>query len=362
MLKIFSSYFLLFGLIFVVIPFSLSPYEIPKVLGAILFILALASIIITKDFKTLFNFRNSHFIIFLSLFLLTTYHLVINNSLLLGNSYRPQGSLIYLSLFLLFLITSKLPFNLTIASKLASWSIFLLFFLTLLIGPQESFRFIGPLGEPNALAASALFLLPFLNFSPSSKFKKLALVLAIILIFISGSRAGLLGLFFELWILYLNSKKKIFALSGLILILVTLAAFITPFLPKELPVQNHLKFESRKDIWAISFSAALKSPFLGTGFGSVQEVIHKEAWKQTNLLRFQTVDSTHNLFLNWWAEAGLSGLIILILLIYLSIKNFYQTKSWALLSALIGLLVIQLFNPVSVVSLVHFWWLLGKAD
>lgn len=353
------TYSLLFGLSFLVIPIGWSQFEVPKTLAAILLISILGIFSLITSPKSLLNIK---LIFFLLLTGLSFYHLlfpVFPDHLLWGNFWRPQGTLLYLSLFLFFLIAHKLPFNLKLYSRLAFYSLIILLVFTLVIGPTSSFRFAGPLGEANSLGAMVLFLFPLALFSGKRKDKTISAALAVILILLSGSRSAILGFLAEAIILFLLKFKKIFLLATLGIIFIYVFAFILPFLPHNIPEQYFLRFESRVDIWSISFWAGFDNPILGTGFGSIQDAIKLYATKIDSLIQYQSVDSAHNLFLNFWLTGGIVGLISLILIIILSIKNLIRTQSWTLLSILIGLLIVQSFNPVSAAVLVQFWWILG---
>ncbi|MFA5932469.1 MAG: O-antigen ligase family protein [Microgenomates group bacterium] len=352
-------YFLLFGLMLFIIPFSISPYEVPKVITAILFIIIIGSITIFQNFHNLINFKNKYFLIFLYLILSTLYFLLIDPSLIWGNETRPQGTLIYLSLFLLFLAAKKLPFDLKLVSKITSFTLPVLLLFTLIIGPRASFRFIGPLGEANALGTAVLFLFPFTSLIKNQKLKYLGIFCAAILILMCGSRIALLAFVLETLIIYFRKFRLIFIPGIIVTALIFIFALIFPFLPRQIPDNLSLRFESRTDIWTVSYQAGFDSPILGQGFGSMEDSINKKAWETKNFIRFQAVDSAHNLFLNWWIMGGLVGVLIITSLITIALRNFYLQKNWIFLSILIGLLTVQLFNPVSIVSLVQFWWILG---
>lgn len=354
------TYFLLFGLTFIIIPFSFSPYEVPKALTAILFILILTIIILFQNFHDLISPKNPSFIAFFLLTSLSIYHFLYDNSLLWGNEYRPQGTLVYVSLFLLFLIARKLPFNLSFASKVASFVLPILLIFTVLIGPRASFRFIGPLGESNALGAVVLFLFPFTtNIIKNNKLKFLSIFSALALILMCGSRIALLAFVAEILILYLRRFHLIFILGIIITSLIFAFSVILPFLPRQIPKDLSLRFENRAEIWTVSYLAGFDSPILGQGFGSMDSSIKQKAWQINNFIKYQPVDSAHNLILNWWIMTGLVGVSTLLILLATSFRNLYQQKNWVFFSILIGLLMIQLFNPVSIVTLIHFWWLLG---
>lgn len=140
------------------------------------------------------------------------------------------------------------------------------------------------------------------------------------------------------------------------LTIIYLSAFTLPFLPRQ---STSYFFEDRAQIWQVSLQAGFSSPFLGSGFGATENLIKNEAQKVSSILRFQPVDDAHNLFLNWWLSLGLLGVFMIIWIIIRTALNLYFQKSFILLASLLGLLTVQLFNPVSVANLIPFWWILG---
>lgn len=351
--------FLLFGLPFLVIPFGLSQFEAPKVIATILFVAILFLAQIRHLLKGVF-----HLFFFLFLAGLALYHLfypIFPDHLLWGNAWRPQGTIVYLSLFLLFLVSLKLHQNISQYTKVAFFALIALFAATLIIGPGESFRFIGTLGEPTALGATVLFIFPFTTINNSKRNRVISLILASVLVLLTGSRGVLLGFAAECIILLFLKHRLLLSLASFSFVLVYILSLAAPFMPKEQPKDLSQRFENRAEIWSISAKAGLDSPWIGTGFGSAQDAISNKAWEVKDFTRFQPIDHAHNLFLNWWLMSGLAGVTVLITLIALSVKNLIAAKSWVLLSALVGLIIVQSFNPVSIVTLVHFWWLLGTS-
>lgn len=367
--------FLLFGLIFLIVPTATSPYEAPKAYGAILLIgllllATLPQLLLQLSFKLpprRWKAKILPILLPILLIILALYHLFFptySDNPLFGNPIRPQGTLLYISLFLLFLIAQKVSVNMLSFSKIAFLSLIGLFISTLIIGPRTSLRFIGPLGEANSLAAAVLFLFPLSFSSPNTKHQKISFFLAFLLTLLSGSRAGVLGLWAECLILFCRQRKLIWSAGFLLFIPVFVIATIIPFIPHPVSQQARqasIRFENRAEIWSSSYLAGFDYPLLGTGFGSTEEAIRKKAIETNNFIRHQPVDSAHNLLLNWWIMGGGIGLILFITIIAVSVINLYRQKSWSLLSILIGLLIIQSFNPVSSITLVHFWWTLGIA-
>lgn len=364
-------YFLLFGLTFLIVPTLPSPYEAPKAYGTILLIGILISI--SKTPKTFIKLpRLDIQTIPILLIALGLYHLLYPttflpffpqplsfSNLLWGNNIRPQGTILYISLFLLFLVSTKSIFNPRSFSRIAFFSLIGLFIYTLIIGPKASFRFIGPLGEANSLSAVVLFLFPLSSLSPNPKYRKISLVLSIILILLSGSRAGILGFLAEFIILYLRQKGRFFIAASGLFVLLFIFSIILPFIPRPIPKELVNRFENRTEIWTVSYKAGFDYPIVGTGFGSAAGAIRLKSEQLQMFTRFQPIDSAHNIFLQWWIMGGLSGLILFVILMVSCVINLYRQKAWYLLSILIGLTTVQLFNPVSSITLVHFWWVLG---
>ena len=117
-----------------------------------------------------------------------------------GNQYRPQGELIYLGLVGWLLFADKLNFSVHKYGTFALYSLVGLVISALLIGPREDWRYIGVLGEPNALAAASLFYLTLVM--QLSGYKKwLGVFLSVLLVIATGSRGGVLGIcLMVLWI------------------------------------------------------------------------------------------------------------------------------------------------------------------
>lgn len=127
-----------------------------------------------------------------------------------------------------------------------------------------------------------------------------------------------------------------------------------------LPFQESFGFfENRSDIWQTAIAAGFKSPVIGHGFGNIQEPMRETAVELNNNVQYQVVDSAHNFLLDFWIQGGTVGLAAVLILIYLTIKSFIRHKKIIELTAFLGLMTAMLFNPVSVVNLLAFWWLIG---
>lgn len=346
---------LLFFLPLVVIPIGISPFETPKVVLAEVIIEILLFFKIFTSSKRFFKELINPQLIFVGiLFILSLDTQLIFNphGAFFGNAFRLQGQFLFWHLLLFSILTShisKFP-------KIAPLFSFVGLFLgTLILGVRDG-RAFGTLGEPNALAATALFIFAFVFWSQSkSMMRIMAFVIALTIILLSGSRAGLVGFSIEIIFIFLTQfvKLAIFKSSAVCFYLILLSLTL-PFF------QSSGWFENRSQIWQIAFNAGFTSPIIGHGFGNIQKIIHDSAILQNSPVQYLIVDSAHNFLLDFWLQGGLVGIISILILIFLSLQHFIRHKRLLELTAFLGLMTAMLFNPVSVVNLLAFWWLIGQ--
>lgn len=349
--------FLLFFLHLVVIPFGISPFEAPKVIiaEAIIDILLLFKIIrFNKEYyKTLIS-PQAIFIGILLILSLDQRFLFNSQGSFFGNPYRLQGIFLLWHL-LIFSVLSK-DLNLEKLIKIfAPFSLIFLFMGTIILGVNQNNRSFGTLGEPNALATTAVFIFPFICLTNRLPLKIGSILVTIIIVLFSGSRAGLIALFIQILFMLIHIKFKISIQKTVIISLILIVTSLTlPF------TQNLNWFENRIQVWQSAFEAGLKAPILGHGFGNIQNPIHQASLKLNNPIQYQVVDSSHNFLLDFFLQGGLVGLLCILILIGLTIQNLIKYKKLMELMAFLGLITAMLFNPVSVVNLIAFWWLIGQ--
>jgi hypothetical protein len=349
--------FLLFTLPFVVIPAGISPFETYKVIIAeiLIEILMFVRLIYPKFYKFRRFNRQQIFIVSLLIALILIDFIIFKNSSdIFGNPFRLQGILLLCHLLIFSLLSSLI--KLKVPSSIPIISLFLLLATTLLLGKNINSRFFGPLGEPNALAATTIFIFPFIFFCQKLPHKIMSFLLTFIIIFLSGSRSGMIALFIEMLFLSLIYKTKI-SQAKIFLVCLTLI-ILSLFLPF---FENHPGiYEDRLMVWQTSFLAGLKSPIIGSGFGNIEPTIHTTALELNNAVRTQVVDSSHNFILDYFIQGGIVGLSILASLLFLSTKNLILSSKKMELTILLGLITVMSFNPASVVTLVGFWWIVGQ--
>jgi len=345
---------LLFFLPFLVLPFGISPYESPKVVVGelLLIILVLATLLKGRVFtkKKVGLFSPILLITILSFIFYFT------PLTIFGNAFRMQGAVLVILLLGLGIVSSKL--SLWFPSSRILYLLFGLQFIFAFFIVGSSDRAIGTLGEPNALAAFALFFLPFALFNSTKVSKKLlitSVIISFLIILLSGSRSGLIGLGLEITFYFLSQRITLSKAA-------TISVFLFLF-SLGLPFTNSQQlYENRVDIWTTAFHAGLRQPILGWGIGNTESALLDTIKLEKNNLRGYYVDSSHNIFLDWWVQGGLVGLLSFTIIVGVATWTFIKKKQKRELMLLLGLITALSFNPASVVSLIQLWWLLGQGS
>jgi O-antigen ligase len=356
--KIFT-FFLLFLVPFIVAPFGTSQFENPKVIVAELGVIAvILHFILTDGFK---NYKiDKHHLIYILIIALSIIHLVFFKTELsvFGNGFRMQG------IFLLWILLAFSYLSFSINLEAIDWRVFvvilfaqtiMMFFMPL----NESGRYVGTIGEPNSLAAFAVFTWPFGWFALGENEKKrklkisLLMVPVIVILFFSSSRSAMIALLIQLMFLYQLKRKTSFKKAVSYCLFLILISYSFPFLQKNI-------YENRVDVWKSAVFAGTFSPIVGNGFGNLEIALDKAAEKKDLPIQYYYFDSSHNIFLDWWVQGGALGLISIIALVYFTIKKIISKESSREFILLTGMLTCLSFNPVSIGSLLGFWWLMGK--
>jgi len=359
-------FFLLFLLPFVIAPFGVTQFENPKVIAAEIGIILLLLISIFRA-PSIRALRALRFVemtrnwMYVVVILLTVIDLLFFRTSLsfFGNAFRMQGIFLLWMLLLFSFLSAhiqlkKIPwvvvFGLLLAEVIA----------TVFLPLNESQRYVGTLGEPNASAAVMLFLWPFLWFSlPKDTWRHRlilfsALFCVMLIIYLTASRSALIGLIIQIVFLLLLWLKRKMKTAVLICLCLFLASFSLVFLQKD------VLYENRLEVWTAGYFAGLSHPILGGGFGNTELLLQKEAQEHHLRVRYYYVDSAHNIFLDWWAQGGIIGLGALCFFIFSAFKRFVIAKEKRNIVLLLGLLTALSFNPASVVGLVQLWWLIGN--
>lgn len=279
-----------------------------------------------------------------------------STSEVVGNPYRLQGVFLYALLVISALSSFSIPIK-----KLSVKVVFGLVSLQLIAAPvivgRTDLRAIGTLGEPNALAASILFLWPWIWFGveKTQKGKVLLQVVSLFLVasilYLSQSLSGVLGFLLQIFMLFIPrflSLKNTVLLAGVFI----LCLHITPFFD-----QSSL-YENRGQIWTMAVQTGARHPIIGNGIGNIQSSLKQTQEENGGYMKYIPVDSSHNIFLDFWIMGGILGLTSFLLILIFSIRIYIKQDDRLSIVLLFGILVSMCFNPVSVVTLIQFWWLL----
>ena len=384
----FSSYilvFLLFLLQLVYFPIGVSHFEAPKVYTAEIAIFVLLLVCIFKSSKFFLKDYNKSFIISLGLLLLLSLiHILFFNTetTLFGNPFRLQGVFLLWMLILFAVISAKA--QLPKLHSVFFLGIIAVQFICALFIEGTNGRAVGTLGEPNALAAAVIAVWPFLlppviasdhkgsrqsrgayhpwrrllyHFIPRNDgvINTIALIMVFIIIIMSGSRSGMIAFVLQLIFflvvtrLHLSLKKAV--VISLVLLMVS---YVLPF------YEQKGIYEKRSEVWQTAVAAGANHAILGHGFGNTEFALRDSSKVLKNNLASSYVDSSHNLFLDWWVQGGVVGLVILFVLLVQTMRSFIRNKQVMHIVLFLGLLTSLSFNPASIVSLIAFWWIIGK--
>jgi O-antigen ligase len=170
---------------------------------------------------------------------------------------------------------------------------------------DQAGRAVGTLGEANSLGAFSLFLFPFALSLSVSKKRKTFLMIGVFLctalvVFFSGSRSALIGLVAQTLFLFLYKKNGI-PKAGILTVVFVIFSLFLPF------ADVKQTFDSRTEIWNTAWQAGQTRPLFGWGVGNVEHGLRETAKELQNPLRFQYVDSSHNVFLDCGYREGYSG-------------------------------------------------------
>ena len=354
------SVYLLFLLQFIYFPIGVSYFETPKVYLAQIgiFILLLIAIFRPQQFRFI-SYPKPYLFTFIAIIVLSFVHILfmLTETTFFGNEFRLQGVFLLWMLLAWAILSSRIQFERLLHPLFLFGCLFAQLLFALLIDGEGANRAIGTVGEPNALAATVLFIWPFLYFSKKDVplwMKYAALAMVFFTIFVSGSRSGMIAFMLQLIFLLLARTNLSLIKSVIISFVLLLITYGLPFLP-----QSNL-YEQRSEIWQAAIIAGGVSPIVGNGFGNTEGVLQDVVNNLNTNLRGSYIDSSHNIFLDWWVQGGTIGFIIFSFLIGRTFFSFIKRKHIQNLTLFLGLIAALSFNPASIISLIALWWLIGQ--
>lgn len=220
------------------------------------------------------------------------------------------------------------------------------------------FRVFGPFESPNYLAMfivpAALLSIPIFNLVQNRIVKilvALTFLAPLFTLFLSGSRAGLIGLVFAVLVYLFISKKDRFLDSVIIstglAVVVFLALAMAAYKYGFNPTSDAVRIEIYKYSWQLVKGNWLFGLGAGNFYDRIAAINPMADTFRTFALPYAL--HPHNVFLAFWLNLGLAGLILFIVnLIWffkVMIQNYSKTYVWGVaLMAMIVILIHGLFD------------------
>lgn len=335
-----------------------NPYEFPKFIFIVLVSQLLAITFLFYKTEIKFDLITKIVFLFIGVLFLANLNGLDFRTSLLGNPWRHQGLLLYLSCLILFLsaknIYDKKYIELSIQiSGILLGLITILEFISINNGinfPTYNGRVVATMGNPNFLGGYLALALIFILFQEfKNKYLKPTWIFIIsISIFITQSKSALIALVIAL-ISYSIFKLKIKNYLKFIISFLIIGLFIA-FLNQSNLFQRESVWDTRTLIWEKGIDKISINPILGVGQDNFELVFPKE-------LNF-TVDNAHNIFLETIISSGFIGLILFLSILIVGFKN----KEFKYKLFLITFLTISFFNPLFISGIVIFWIILGFSN
>lgn len=322
--------------------------------------------IIPKDFKVLYVYIVIHTIIYLLLnFQTIGFGTDAGEENEAGFAYGKTESgivIVRYFIFLLFSLYLSIDFRNDDKLRIFSYAYIIGFILTIIGGAYNSYsnallRFSGGLQDPNSMAFDALVALVFsvyLFHTKLSKIGKVSIIFSITIdllaIFLSFSRGAYLALI--IWSILFFVRKGLFRNIGRIIFVVGLFFMIGTIVSNKLGVDMELlqkrfsieemrenKGANRGYIWEAYLCNADKYFITGMGIGNSPKVM------QGNKQGVAENYETHNLYLQFFAEFGIMGLLLYLRYWKNYIKEYRRTKGnfFILFSMGICMLIVTFF-------------------
>jgi hypothetical protein len=324
-------------------------YEGPKVfvftmLGVLLIVFWLLKIIVLKEN---ISFTRADTLYLVWLFILTVASIAGIHSLesLMGGSYRHQGVIFFLTLWLIYKTAAVLKkedrgfLNKGVAFIIVVEALIVLFQYS--TGRMYFGKPLGTIGEANAVAG-------FLAIGSYFVFRSLDSIffaLPVISILIPQSRSGLIALLPNLIFLLRNLKSEF----RRVLIFLLVAGGIG-FVVVVSRAKTASLFEDRGAIMQLGIRESIKRPLLGYGAES-GEVVYGRAFSADHFkLNGLIIDRSHNLLLDVFMWSGSAGLIVFVAFLvafYKSLDNKFKKL------AFMSFVIYSMFQPLGIVH-----WLL----
>lgn len=300
-------------------------FEVPKVFAFLTLGIILIFYLILNNGKIIFSKGDKFYLLWIFTLTISAVFGSDPKSSLLGGSYRHQGVIFYISLFLLIKFVNLL-------SPVQKIKLYKYISITIIIESLlVAFGYkLGTIGEINAVSG---FLSIGLYFVYKS-FPSLFVVFPLIGIILNFSKSSLLSL-----IPYVLKRSNLVVILFLLILI---------FIIK--PINNLSIFENRFVIWKHATSLIKESPFIGYGAESNEMIFRSQFAESGFPLSGLIIDRSHNLVFDITLWSGLIGFIFFAKFVFERFKNNDSEKQKVLLS----FLIFSMFQPLSVVHWILF--------
>lgn len=221
-------------------------------------------------------------------------------------------------------------------------------------------RSFGPFESPNFLAMFlvpivflSLLLLPYIKNKTRKIVFGFSLILPLLAIYYSGSKAGLIALFagnliillINLYFLVKTKSQKI-----LVTIIFIVVSFLSGFIASTKIDSNTASNDIRKQIYSYSVQIIKDKPVLGIGLGDFQDTIAKYSANDHSFQEWGVPYALHphNLFLAMWLNLGLIGLVFFLAVLVKFLLNSFKSQdnftTSLILAAMTAIIVHGLFD------------------
>jgi len=239
---------------------------------------------------------------------------------------------------------------------------------------EETRRVTSVYGFPNAIG---LFLAPIViwnlgelvlkwkeNVWLQRIFYAVVIILSSLAIFWAKSEGAIVAMLVVSAIIFLKNKKTRWFAVGIIAIGIILSLALPAagnILTDKLLLRDY-SGEIRREMWAETWDMLTERPLEGAGLSGYQERVAAFHEKE----HIEIYLYPHNIFLNFWTEIGLLGLVVWWLIIIKIFKNYFRISNFEFRISyfiyLMVILVILIHGLVDVPyfknDLAVFWWML----
>jgi|GEM_PF-2724743 len=327
------------------VTFYFSGFEFPSVQ---LLLLAVMVVSLLKVCAGSLVFQRTSLHVWMGLFILTFFI-----SLARTPSYSESVKELFRWLpFLFSYFFAAQAFNQEAEVKSAAWWLVgllvaqvLIAFVLFPVGPAGVLgRLKGTMGNPNTLAIYLVLnlgLVTSLWLSPIPQHKRrwalLALSITLLALIVTHTRGGWLGAFFSiLSLLFLKSRGERKRVLKFLMVLLLIGVFAIVIFSPSIEMLKHTKGSFVGDSGAVEYDTAfvrvleavimweiIKShPVFGTGIGSFRMLLEKQLEGIPDIIDF-TADA-FTIYLQFWLELGLLGLLAFLAIIYVIFKRGRQ--------------------------------------